>query len=50
VELVPAAELEIAVERAEGIKCERCWQYATDMEAGSSHPTLCKRCRDTLTS
>jgi isoleucyl-tRNA synthetase len=50
VEVVPAPELEVTVRRAEGLKCERCWQYKTDVEATGPHPNICRRCRDTLTS
>jgi len=38
------AELRIAVTRADGEKCERCWNYATSVGAASDHPTLCSRC------
>ncbi len=43
-------QTEILVMRAEGLKCERCWQYATDVETAGVYPNVCKRCRDTLTS
>ena len=36
-------ELEIKVEHARGDKCERCWQYNTELEDG-----LCPRCRKVL--
>ncbi len=50
VEVVPAPELDVTVGRAEGRKCERCWQYKTDVEATGPHPNICRRCADTLTS
>jgi isoleucyl-tRNA synthetase len=50
VEVARGATLEVTVLRAEGLKCERCWQYATDVETTGEFPNLCKRCRDTLTS
>jgi len=40
---------EVIVTQAEGLKCDRCWQYATDVETEGELPNLCKRCRDTLT-
>jgi isoleucyl-tRNA synthetase len=43
-------ETAIEVVRAEGLKCERCWQYATDVETTGEFPNVCKRCRDTLSS
>ncbi len=49
-EVVPGDSTEITVLRAEGLKCERCWQYATDVETTGQYPNVCKRCRDTLTS
>jgi isoleucyl-tRNA synthetase len=39
-------ETEVAVFKAEGAKCERCWQYATTL----SETNVCKRCADTLSS
>ena len=44
-------ETEIAVFKAEGAKCERCWQYATALTATTEKfPNTCKRCADTLSS
>jgi isoleucyl-tRNA synthetase len=34
----------VAVARAEGSKCERCWHYGSDIGSHTSHPTLCGRC------
>jgi isoleucyl-tRNA synthetase len=50
VEIGRGDDLEVTVLRAEGLKCERCWQYATDVETAGEYPNLCKRCRDTLIS
>jgi isoleucyl-tRNA synthetase len=50
VDLSVGEELEISVVRAEGQKCARCWQYATDIEAEGTYPNICKRCRNTLIS
>jgi len=49
VEIESGPELDVAIVRAEGLKCERCWQYATDVETAGEFPNICKRCRDTLT-
>ena len=38
-ELEEAKELEIKVEHAKGEKCQRCWQYSTEIKDG-----LCPRC------
>jgi isoleucyl-tRNA synthetase len=36
--------LQIRVERAQGKKCERCWNYSTQVGESLDHPTLCERC------
>ncbi len=36
--------LRIAVEKAEGAKCERCWNVTTDIGSEAAHPTVCGRC------
>ena len=41
-------ELDIAVEKAEGEKCERCWIISRTVGADSTHPTLCAHCCETL--
>ncbi|XAR68415.1 Isoleucine--tRNA ligase [Bertholletia excelsa] len=34
----------IGVSRAEGSKCERCWNYSPQVGSFADHPTLCMRC------
>ena len=34
----------IAVLRADGRKCERCWHWETDIGSNPDHPTICGRC------
>lgn len=34
----------IVVTRAEGEKCERCWNYSTRVGESSQYPTVCERC------
>ncbi len=34
----------VAVSRAQGEKCERCWIYSDELGTDSEHPTLCPRC------
>jgi isoleucyl-tRNA synthetase len=36
--------LTIAVARAPGRKCERCWKYSSRVGEDAGHPTLCERC------
>ncbi|MBN2644882.1 MAG: isoleucine--tRNA ligase [Desulfuromonadaceae bacterium] len=41
-EKVPGLSVQIV--RAEGDKCERCWNYSVALGEDSAHPTLCPRC------
>ncbi len=41
-------EIEIAVDRAPGAKCERCWNWSTTVGASAAQPTVCDRCRRVL--
>lgn len=50
IELVKGDEIDITVSRADGAKCERCWQYATVLTESGAFPNVCKRCADTLSS
>jgi isoleucyl-tRNA synthetase len=36
--------LEVEVVRAQGAKCERCWNYRASVGSFPDHPTLCDRC------
>jgi isoleucyl-tRNA synthetase len=40
--------LEIAVQPAEGKKCERCWNYSPQVGHNATYPTLCERCTRAL--
>jgi isoleucyl-tRNA synthetase len=40
----PAAKTEITVDRAVGIKCERCWKYTEDTGSDPQFPTVCAAC------
>ncbi|MFZ0213280.1 MAG: isoleucine--tRNA ligase [Candidatus Acidiferrales bacterium] len=35
---------EIEVARADGKKCERCWNYSTHVGESADYPTICERC------
>ncbi len=37
-------ELKIRVEKAQGHKCARCWNYSEAVGADTEHPQLCERC------
>ena len=41
-ELLPG--LNVAVQRADGNKCERCWNYSTHVGENADYPTVCERC------
>ena len=40
--------LSVKIGRAEGIKCERCWKYTTDVGAAAAFPTVCASCAEAL--
>lgn len=40
----------IGVSRADGSKCERCWNYSLQVGSFSDHPTLCTRCYNVVGS
>ncbi|KAJ3699150.1 hypothetical protein LUZ61_002855 [Rhynchospora tenuis] len=39
-----SGEIWIGVARADGLKCERCWNFSTQVGSFVEHPTLCARC------
>jgi isoleucyl-tRNA synthetase len=41
-------ELSITVRRADGHKCERCWNYSTHVGESTRYPTVCERCVEAL--
>ena len=34
----------VKIEKADGQKCERCWNYSTRVGEFESYPTVCERC------
>ncbi len=36
--------LKIGVAKAQGQKCERCWNYSLTVGGNSDHPAICERC------
>jgi isoleucyl-tRNA synthetase len=34
----------VEIGRAEGKKCERCWNYSTRVGESVEYPTVCERC------
>jgi isoleucyl-tRNA synthetase len=44
----PNGETRVETAAAEGLKCERCWNYTTDVGQDSRFPTVCLRCAEAL--
>jgi isoleucyl-tRNA synthetase len=40
--------LQVAIERAGGVKCERCWRYVPSVSADPAWAGICARCQDAL--
>jgi len=40
--------LEVTIQKAEGAKCERCWNYSTHVGENLRYPTVCERCTEAL--
>lgn len=41
-------EFEINAEKAQGEKCNRCWNYAADVNTNSEWPGVCPKCSEAL--
>jgi len=42
------ADVSVEVSPADGVKCERCWNYRTDTAQYGPWPVVCGRCREAL--
>jgi isoleucyl-tRNA synthetase len=38
----------VSVAKADGQKCERCWNYSTHVGENKNYPTVCERCSAAL--
>ncbi|MBX3265357.1 MAG: isoleucine--tRNA ligase [Acidobacteria bacterium] len=38
----------VKIEKADGEKCERCWNYSTRVGEFENYPTVCERCSEAL--
>jgi isoleucyl-tRNA synthetase len=38
----------IGVTTADGVKCDRCWNYSDTVGKNTEHPLVCDRCVDAL--
>ena len=45
---VAAGAPRVSIERASGVKCERCWRYVTAVSADPAWAGLCDRCQGAL--
>ena len=43
-----AAPISFQVSKAEGVKCERCWNFSTHVGEDLTYPTVCERCSANL--
>ncbi len=50
IEIPGAEELGVAIDRAAGEKCQRCWMYTAKVGQDEAHPDLCPRCTAVVTS
>ena len=48
VDLVGGSTLSVSVARAEGEKCDRCWNYTTDVGVDPNYAGACARCVESL--
>ena len=42
------ANITVAISRAEGVKCPRCWAFFTEGSTNAEHPDLCPRCAEVV--
>jgi isoleucyl-tRNA synthetase len=40
--------IKVEVKKADGAKCERCWNYSTHVSEDKKYPTVCERCSAVL--
>jgi isoleucyl-tRNA synthetase len=48
VEVHEGDALKIEIQKAEGQKCERCWNYSVRVGECEKYPTVCERCAEAL--
>jgi isoleucyl-tRNA synthetase len=48
VEVHEADALKVEIQKADGAKCERCWNYSTRVGESEKYPTVCERCAGAL--
>jgi isoleucyl-tRNA synthetase len=48
VEVHEGDALKVEIQKADGQKCERCWNYSTRVGEFEKYPTVCERCAEAL--
>ncbi len=48
VEVHEGDALTVKIDKADGTKCERCWNYSTRVGEFAKYPTVCERCIEAL--
>ena len=43
-----SGDVKVEVRKADGQKCERCWNYSTHVGEDETYPTVCERCSAVL--
>jgi isoleucyl-tRNA synthetase len=46
--ILEPGDFKVTVEKADGVKCERCWKYSTAVGEDSTYPTVCDTCSSAL--
>ena len=49
VEVHEGDTMKVEIQKADGTKCERCWNYSTRVGEFAAYPTVCERCIEALT-
>jgi len=48
VEVHEGDSMKVEIGKADGVKCERCWNYSVHVGDFKEYPTVCERCADAL--
>ena len=41
-------KINLLIEKADGLKCVRCWNYSKAVGVNAEHPGLCEKCLDAI--
>jgi isoleucyl-tRNA synthetase len=48
VEVHEGDALKVEIQKADGVKCERCWNFSVRVGEFTAYPTVCERCAAAL--